>query len=553
MDGNWRDGFNDFSWSAYPSYGHETAMRNTSWRGSANHYQSNYTSFSRFDGRATDYHPYAQASTSSGFAPLGPPHRYFTHAPIPGFATDVHNYLPLDAQRPSSRPIKEDFTNFSSESEPLTLHFEVASRKIDISWKPPWGYRNMFYYAIEVLNNSTAKRAKYEKKWNQTMCELKVMPGTEYTITVECRTIRDDKVIATGNGTVTARLSHNEYLQLYRKCEVFARNDMHPFEVLYRCKPKCYWEDIHLYRSGIMQKYAKDFNGQPANWINGVLSGLFFSARLDKDGYLPNTSPFGDTRMIIQAYTLLNPVTHNFYFADFYCNYMTHYITIVICRKESETDLYSKQHLIRINPEDNPFLKVCRAVYPNSIPTYFVNRNIWVEIYYTEDIPLSWGRNLGAGTSKIGGLPNNKYCPKCNLYPSKDPGADKENGEKENEDDYYDDVQEVGRSDELLKSTFKVLINQDKSNIDDWEDIIEIICNSVDSVCNSEAEEKKDPIALSDESVIEVLKRMHDELGSTENSGVKKAAEELTHFVDDFTKTRDAMWKKILSIPILKH
>ena len=46
----------------------------------------------------------------------------------------------------------------------------------------------------------------------------------------------------------------------------------------------------------------------------------------------------------------------------------------------------------------------------------------------------------------------------------------------------------------------------------------------------------QDPIALSDESVIEVLKRMHDELGSTENSGVKKAAEELTHFVDDFTK-----------------
>ena len=39
---------------------------------------------------------------------------------------------------------------------------------------------------------------------------------------------------------------------------------------------------------------------------------------------------------------------------------------------------------------------------------------------------------------------------------------------------------------------------------------------------------------MSDDTVAEVLKRMHDELSSSENSAVKKAAKELEQFVDDF-------------------
>lgn len=39
---------------------------------------------------------------------------------------------------------------------------------------------------------------------------------------------------------------------------------------------------------------------------------------------------------------------------------------------------------------------------------FFVNRSVWVEVYYTENIPMRWGRfdkiiATGAGSSRIGG------------------------------------------------------------------------------------------------------------------------------------------------------
>lgn len=70
--------------------------------------------------------------------------------------------------------------------------------------------------------------------------------------------------------------------------------DMHPFRILYRCKPQCYWDDIQLRSQNIMRKYIKDDNGQAANPINGMIYGLFFSARLLANGTLPPSSPFGN-------------------------------------------------------------------------------------------------------------------------------------------------------------------------------------------------------------------------------------------------------------------
>lgn len=70
------------------------------------------------------------------------------------------------------------------------------------------------------------------------------------------------------------------------------------------------------------------------------------------------------------------------------------------------------QRLIKLSPESNPFLCVS---FKSSLyePDFWVNKNVWVEIYYTENVPLSWGRfdaiiATGAGTSRIGGLPHNK-------------------------------------------------------------------------------------------------------------------------------------------------
>uniref|UniRef100_A0A183FVD4 PHYHIP_C domain-containing protein n=1 Tax=Heligmosomoides polygyrus TaxID=6339 RepID=A0A183FVD4_HELPZ len=233
----------------------------------------------------------------------------------------------------------------------------------------------------------------------------------------------------------------------------------------FRCKPREYWDEIHHFHEGLMEKYIKDNNGQPANRINGIISGLFFSARVYADGSLPTHSPFGNVRMMVPPGALLDPVINNFYFADFYCNYYTHYVTVVICRKGSDTDNYCYNKLYQMDPEDNPFLTVIPPRMPHYIPTYYVNSGVWVEIYYTEDVPLWLGRfdsilTTGAGTSKIGGLPNNKHCDRCNLYPIP----------------YPDEKQDS------LNSTFRVLINQVSSSESNMSSIAVERINSMSKI-----------------------------------------------------------------------
>lgn len=99
------------------------------------------------------------------------------------------------------------------------------------------------------------------------------------------------------------------------------RSNVHPFRILYRCKPECYWQDIVERSNSIMMKYIKDENGQAASPINGAIYGLFFSARLLPFGALPPSSPFGNIRMSLPAEVLLDPDRVNFYFSDF-CKFL---------------------------------------------------------------------------------------------------------------------------------------------------------------------------------------------------------------------------------------
>lgn len=69
---------------------------------------------------------------------------------------------------------------------------------------------------------------------------------------------------------------------------------------------------------------------------------------------------------------------------------------------------FCQERLRPLRSDDNQFLKI--VPLKNSVVPYafFVNRSVWVEVYYTENIPMRWGRfdNIvatGAGTSKIGG------------------------------------------------------------------------------------------------------------------------------------------------------
>jgi hypothetical protein len=102
-------------------------------------------------------------------------------------------------------------------------------------------------------------------------------------------------------------------------------------QFLYRCKPQLYFDDIRDNRSQVMEPYQKDDNGQAASPINAVISGLFFSGRTAGGaGQLPTQSPFGNIRMAVPGGYFLDPARCRLWFADFYCNYATHYVTIVI-------------------------------------------------------------------------------------------------------------------------------------------------------------------------------------------------------------------------------
>lgn len=127
--------------------------------------------------------------------------------------------------------------------------------------------------------------------------------------------------------------------------------------------------------------------------------------------------------MTIPAEHLLNPDRINMYFSDFCklfslfhkleykpclsdCNRLTHYVTVAICVKGSRTDLYCAEKLVPLVPDNNPFLRV---TYSKRGLEFAVHKKVWVEIYFTENVPLVWGRfdrivATGLGTSRLGGL-----------------------------------------------------------------------------------------------------------------------------------------------------
>ncbi|VDN24105.1 unnamed protein product [Gongylonema pulchrum] len=135
------------------------------------------------------------------------------------------------------------------------------------------------------------------------------------------------------------------------------------------------------------------------------------------------------------------------------------------------------QRLIKLAPDSNPFLRVIFRP-PTFKPEFWVNKNVWVEIYYTENVPLNWGRfdtiiATGAGTSRVGGLPHNKQCQLCNLYPQKSNSSAR-----------------IASS--RLNSTFELLLHLERkrlgsSNINESADLIETICNVIDSIVGQNA------------------------------------------------------------------
>ncbi|KIH42521.1 hypothetical protein ANCDUO_27494 [Ancylostoma duodenale] len=84
-------------------------------------------------------------------------------------------------------------------------------------------------YLLEVQDKESGRKWVFDQSWAQTQRELRTTPGNTYW---------------------------------------YCPN---------KCKPREYWDEIHTCRDGLMEKYIKDNNGQPANRINGILSGLWFA------------------------------------------------------------------------------------------------------------------------------------------------------------------------------------------------------------------------------------------------------------------------------------
>ncbi|XP_061167012.1 phytanoyl-CoA hydroxylase-interacting protein-like [Saccostrea echinata] len=214
-------------------------------------------------------------------------------------------------------------------------------------------------------------------------------------------------------------LSKTEINELCRRSIKYIReNDdrFAPVPYFWRDKPSKYWNEI----GGLMIPYLKNSNGDPRSPINGNIHGLFFNCSIDKMSLQPPTfSYFGNERLTIAPYVIYN-AWKNVYFADFYCHYGTHYVTLVITSSGSDADVFCKRHhLVRLKPKNNPFLTVINS-------KLLVTLGVNVELFYTNSINISsiladnlgkftFIQSRGRGHSKLKGIPKNPECHICNL------------------------------------------------------------------------------------------------------------------------------------------
>ncbi|KAK0404867.1 hypothetical protein QR680_017671 [Steinernema hermaphroditum] len=309
-----------------------------------------------------------------------------------------------------------------SYEDDLILEFRESSLQCIVCWSHTGEPPLKVEYGVEVRNSENIKVASKRGPLQGRHLRVTTEPGETYFVKVICFEENSKCRLLSAEGKFRAVFSLDEMQMLYRRA-VVSLGHPHSYqrvEVLYRCKPANYFHEAVEEFSNTMVPYVKDENGHKACPINGSINGLFFSARLNRFRKVPKISPFGDTQFIISANVLLDPDNLLYYFADFYCNSKSHYVTIVVCRPGSDANRFCAQHLPLLPKTQNPFMKIARM--PDGECEYYVDQEIWVEIYYTEVVPLSLGRmrNVtakGLGTSQLGGLEHNRKCTQCNIYP----------------------------------------------------------------------------------------------------------------------------------------
>ena len=130
----------------------------------------------------------------------------------------------------------------------------------------------------------------------------------------------------------------------------------------------------------------KDGDGRSP--INGEICGLFFLANVDYNGQPFDASPFGTSRLLVQATVMLHQAP-NVNFADFYCmNRKDHYVTLVLARPHSSADRLYKERLPELDlsdQQDSPFLFVV-----NRQLRVLRGKSLFVEVFFTEDLNVNF-------------------------------------------------------------------------------------------------------------------------------------------------------------------
>ncbi|KAI6176213.1 PHYHIP-C domain-containing protein [Aphelenchoides bicaudatus] len=146
--------------------------------------------------------------------------------------------------------------------------------------------------------------------------------------------------------------------------------------------------------------------------LNGHIRGLFFYTNRINDQY-KCFSTLGNTCLDIYAERLLDPNLINVYFADMYCFShwsqlffkklfnvplnnkkpehqfeKPHYITLVVCKKDSRSDLFCEDHIKKLELHNNLFLKTRPNKEDPNLVEFFTNPRVNVEILYTEELKI---------------------------------------------------------------------------------------------------------------------------------------------------------------------
>lgn len=222
-------------------------------------------------------------------------------------------------------------------------------------------------------------------------------------------------------------LSMDDYKRLNKQAEDHLSQSeaktQKPILYFYRNKSGKYYHDILASPTGEMIPYLKDHNGDQGSVINGNMNGLFFSAFLGPKSKPPPISYYGPLRLHLQA-NLLFKETCNIYFADFYCHYKTHYVTVVLTPQGTDEDQFCRSHLLELDKFNNPYIKIRKIA--GDIIDVMVTMGVIVEIFYTDSVSvrdflqrgfgfLSKSICMGRGETKPLGIPKKTDCGICNF------------------------------------------------------------------------------------------------------------------------------------------